>query len=35
METDIEAKLRSKYMLVDKSDPNAIAAAQQVGILVD
>jgi len=32
MAKDIEERLRSKYTLIDKSDPAAIAAAQQAGI---
>ncbi len=32
MEHDVEERLRSKYMLVDKSDPASITAAQQAGI---
>lgn len=30
MEADVEQKLREKFTLIDKSDPAAIAAAQQV-----
>lgn len=30
MEADVEQKLREKYTLIDKTDPAAIAAAQQV-----
>jgi hypothetical protein len=30
MEGDIEQRLREKFTLIDKSDPAAIAAAQQV-----
>lgn len=32
MYKDIEAKLRARYTLVDKTDPAAIAAAQQAGL---
>ena len=32
MERDVEEKLRAKYMLVDRSDPASIAAAQQAGV---
>jgi len=32
MEKDMEAKLKEKYMLIDKTDPASIAAAQQAGV---
>ena len=32
MKGDLEQELREKYTLVDKTDPAAIAAAQQAGI---
>ena len=35
MEKDLEEKLRAKYTLVDKTDPAAIAAAQQVGVSLE
>lgn len=35
MHKDIEAKLRARYTLVDKTDPAAIAAAQQAGLPVN
>ena len=34
MEREIEDKLRSRYTLLDKSDPVAIATAQEAGIPV-
>ena len=35
MEREMEARLREKYMLVDKTDPASIAAAQQVSHISD
>lgn len=35
MYKDIEAKLRARYTLVDKTDPAAIAAAQQAGLPIN
>ena len=35
MEREMEARLREKYMLVDKTDPASIAAAQQVSYISD
>ncbi|XP_005111799.1 kinesin-like protein KIF9 isoform X3 [Aplysia californica] len=32
MEKDMEARLKEKYMLIDKNDPASIAAAQQAGV---
>lgn len=32
MEKDMEVRLKEKYMLIDKSDPASIAAAQQAGV---
>ncbi|KAK3794847.1 hypothetical protein RRG08_056685 [Elysia crispata] len=32
MEREMETRLREKYMLVDKTDPASIAAAQQAGV---
>lgn len=33
-EKEIEERIRIKYMLVDKSDPSSIAAAQQAGVAI-
>jgi len=33
-EKEIEEKFRTKYMLVDKTDPSSIAAAQQAGVAI-
>ena len=33
MEKDIEEKLRSKFALIDRTDPSAIQAAQQVRVI--
>lgn len=33
MEKDVEERLRQKFTLIDRTDPAAIAAAQQVSIL--
>jgi len=33
MEKDIEEKLRAKYALIDRTDPSAIQAAQQVRLV--
>ena len=34
-EKEIEERIRNKYMLVDKSDPSSIAAAQQAGVAIN
>lgn len=34
MEKDVEERLRQKFTLIDRTDPAAIAAAQQVGFLI-
>ena len=33
MEKDIEERLRSKFALIDRTDPSAIQAAQQVRVI--
>ncbi|ESO94407.1 hypothetical protein LOTGIDRAFT_227399 [Lottia gigantea] len=35
MEGEIEEKLRQKYTLIDKTDPAAVSAAQQAGLISD
>ncbi|XP_072047757.1 kinesin-like protein KIF9 [Amphiura filiformis] len=35
MEMDVEARLRAKYTMIDRSDPAAIAAAQRAGVVFD
>ncbi|XP_022112111.1 kinesin-like protein KIF9 isoform X2 [Acanthaster planci] len=35
MEQDVEARLRSKYTLIDRMDPAAVAAAQKAGVVFD
>ena len=35
MSYEIESRLRTRYTLIDRSDPTAIAAAQQLGILIN
>ncbi|XP_077997452.1 kinesin-like protein KIF9 [Glandiceps talaboti] len=35
METDVEARLRGKFTLIDRTDPNAVAAAQKAGVVFD
>ncbi len=34
MEKDVEERLRNKFTLMDRTDPAAIQAAQQVGLLL-
>ena len=34
MEKDVEERLRSKFALIDRTDPGAIQAAQQVKYLL-
>ncbi|XP_006820140.1 kinesin-like protein KIF9 [Saccoglossus kowalevskii] len=35
MESQVENKLRAKFTLIDRADPNAIAAAQKAGVVFD
>ncbi|XP_033101480.1 kinesin-like protein KIF9 [Anneissia japonica] len=35
MESEVEGRLRMKYTLIDKTDPNSIAAAQKAGVVFD
>lgn len=35
MAKDIETKLRARYTMIDKTSPEAIAAAQQAGLPID
>jgi len=35
MSKDIEERLRARYTLIDKTDPAAIAAAQQAGVPIN
>ncbi|XP_071943121.1 kinesin-like protein KIF9 isoform X2 [Antedon mediterranea] len=35
MESEVEGRLRVKYTLIDKTDPNSIAAAQKAGVVFD
>ncbi|XP_071791906.1 kinesin-like protein KIF9 isoform X2 [Asterias amurensis] len=35
MEQDVEHKLRGKYTLIDRTDPEAVAAAQKAGVVFD
>lgn len=35
MEQDVEHKLRTKYTLIDRTDPAAVAAAQKAGVVFD
>ncbi|KAJ8019432.1 Kinesin-like protein KIF9 [Holothuria leucospilota] len=35
METEVETRLRSKYTLIDHSDPGAVASAQKAGVVFD
>ncbi|XP_070571216.1 kinesin-like protein KIF9 [Ptychodera flava] len=35
METEVESRLRAKFTLIDRTDPNAVAAAQKAGVVFD
>ncbi|XP_071482044.1 kinesin-like protein KIF9 [Diadema antillarum] len=35
MENEVESRLRNKFTLIDRTDPNAVAAAQKAGVVFD